>query len=920
MLVYKHRGFVSPDLNETLGIKKVEMRSTGRNNSGTAYIQLEGSVIRTETQRGLTIVTMNEDWTVDNVNRFDVYGSSSARSDLANFIRNRPSNKIFFIITFDSLRTDPDMSAALASFGAIRFNEIPFDSSYNNLDGYEYNTRIPYCAIAGSEVGIIYESLGSGIKNASYPHAQLNVMLPELKYFGCQGFGRNLSDLDNFEGNTYRYFLVRPMEEPANQYYKFSYFYKVVNQDNSMSHGAWVRIDLVNHDDDVILDTVYNRYITSKQWCKHEGYLPPLENGNKYRGSIVVDGATSNVKMDRIRIVKAGTHHPYYDDNHFGRVTDEYPSALHLRTSNFGPEPYYGDAIEGGYITSTQLFNDDLNIPVYEYNNVKGKYINDVYDSELVEVKDTDVGIIGNCVLYGESGNYQPKLTTTFYDDSMNVIDTMLHIDHTQDVPQDENVFLEWYIFKEDDIPNYANYARIQNIRYLPAIEDYGYSSNPQVNAVLAMPPNTKYIRYEFDKNTYNNYYVAYPCANTIVPMAGRNGFISPANFNMEPPKPPPATALVFENTLFTSFYTVDVGAPTPENIVAEWPRASNTTYWDDPSNATGQSADWFYDASANSFSNPNNSGSYIQLLSPDKSNAFEFESVVTSPSGDNDSIGLVAAANDSGSDFETIIVACNAGHIGPAKGFSLYLMSTISGNQVLAQSMPFSSTGQGWSGRTLRVRVIRDGNTITAQASNWNSNTLDESQELTVDLSTLTGTILTQPSRYGFFSFSQSNAQFLQYQVSGGGVYDRRTIYDGETLDTWYFNNSNSWVKTGGKLTDDITPPREVYNPSTRKTYNVSYGGTTLTENEGIVGSTPTLNVTMNTTTTYPVSDITTMYSYGMHTLTIKSVTESVNCSITFNDNDFNLTTTGDDGHFYLYLEADDGTIGFVKYNVVVS
>lgn len=921
MIINKHRGFLSPDLSETLGIKKVELRSTGRNNPGTSSIIIDGSVLTTTTNRGITVVLLNDDWSLFSITRFDVIAGKAQRDAFSNFINNRPANKIIFMITFDSINTDPNMSATLTAFGAVRFTEIPFDSSYDVVDGREYNKRIPYCAIGGSEVGIVYESLGSGKANVSEPDAVLSTMLPELKYFGCQGFGRNLIDMKYFQGNLYRYFLARPMDEPAGQYYKFSYFYKVNNQDANLSKGAWVRIDRVNESNDQILETVYNRYITSSQWKRDVAYLPPLQNGDKYRGSIVVDGFTTDIDVDRLFLVKAGINHPYYDDNHFARITDNgYISALHLRNGMFGAEPYHGDGIKGAYDAGYQLFDNDINIPVYEHpgSEVKGLFVASEHESSLVEIKDTDVGILANCVLYG-TGLFKPKIITTFYDENMVELLSQDHIIHNTDVVPNENIFLEWFTFKPTLVPDYANFVRFQNIRYGSIRTIYGYSSTPEINDTLAIPDNAKFIKYTFSVNGSGSYYIAFPSANTVVPMAGREGYLSPANFNLKVPELPPAVALIFQNTLFTSLYQKDVGAPTPENILAEWPRASNTTYWDNPNDATGQSADWYYDSASNSFSNPNNSGSYIQLLSPDKTDEFEFESVVTSSASDNDSIGLVAAANDVGGDFETLIVACNAGHIGPTKGLSLYLMSTISGNRVLASSVPFTSNGQGWSGRRLRVKVIREGNTITALASQWNSEDLREDYAIEVDVSVETN-LLSQPSRYGFFSYSQANAQFLQYQVTSSGVYDRRTMYDGSTLEAWFFNSNNEWEKTGALITDEITPPRTVSNPVTKEVFSVNYSGATLIAENGITGTIPDLLINANSTETYTAAFITGFYDYDGNPLTIVKVSQVENCTVSLVGSDVVVNSTNVDGNFYLYLEASDGTIGFKKYNVIVQ
>lgn len=921
MIINKHRGFVSPDLNETLGIKKVELRSSGRNNPGTSSIIMEGSVITTSTNRGITIVTMNEDWTVNSINRFDVISGENARNQFADFIRNRPANKWFFIITYDSIDTNPNMSSAMISFGSIRFTEIPFDPAYNSIDGREYNKRIPYCAIAGSEVGIVYESLGSGKQNVSVPDATITAMLPELKYFGCQGFGRNLIPKSFFQGNTYTYLLARPMDEPAQQYYKFSYFHKIRNQDNNLSKGAWVRFDRVNEFNNQILETVYNKYIISNQWKREEAYFPPLENGERYRGSIVVDGVMTDIIVDRMTLQKAGVHHPYYEDNHFGRVTDTgYTSALHLRNGMFGVEPYYADAVRGAFEMGRQLFDDSLNIAVYEEDNnsVKGIFVDGDHTSNAIEINDTDIGVFANCLLYSTSF-YRPKITTTFYDENMVELESQEHIIHNTEVEPGNVAFLEWFAFKPVEVPDYPNFSRFQNIRFGSIRAPYGYSTTPEINAVLAIPEDAKFITYTVSKDGSGNYYMAFPCANTVVPMAGRQGYISPANFNVSIPELPPVAALLFEKSLYVDFYQEDVGAPTPENIIAEWPRASNTTYWDDPNAATGQSADWFYNASQNSFSNPNNSSSYIQLLSPDKSGNFEFESIITSPASDNDTIGLVAAANDVGGDFETLLVACNAGHLGPAKGLSLYLMSTISGNSVLASSIPFVSNSQGWSGRSLRVKIIREGNKITAMASAWNDTDLREDLAIEVDLAAET-TLLAQPSRYGFFSYSQANAQFLQYQVTGAGVYDRRTIYDGETLEAWFFNDSNTWVKNGRLITDDIIPPRVIENPVTKKKFNVNYSGATLLEENGIVGTIPILSIPENTTATYQSTTLTELYDYDGNPLTINKVSMAENCTVSLSGSDVLVTVTDVSGYFYLYLEAEDGTIGFKRYDVTIQ
>lgn len=395
----------------------------------------------------------------------------------------------------------------------------------------------------------------------------------------------------NYKGKYYRFFNITPkIQIEYNLYFKLTYFHRFIGQDYAMEEGAWMRVDEIDATG-TIIRTAYNKYIKSKQWMKEHAYLEPLKTtGHYYRGSIVTDGRHSSVEVDRVTVVKAGKNHPYIEDNNFARITSKgYLSALHLRTGMFGFEPYYADSLKGVYDTTTKLFTDDIDVPVYEHggSEVKGKRISETHYTDYVTVGDPDAAAIGNCILYSEN-EFKPKITTIFYDENKSKIGEELHISHTNSVKANENVFLEWFAFKPHILPDYPNLEGFQNKRHGSIKEKYGYSSMPAINRVLGIPTNARYVRYKIERNGGSHYYMAFPCVDSIVPLAGQDGYISPVSFTFETPsfddylvgignigepstpEPSPKAMIVLMGAGYDNVYDWDeINAGTPGSVTA---------------------------------------------------------------------------------------------------------------------------------------------------------------------------------------------------------------------------------------------------------------------------------------------------------------------------------------------------------------
>lgn len=346
--------------------------------------------------------------------------------------------------------------------------------------------------------------------------------------------------------------------------------------------------------------------------------------------------------------------------------------------------------------------------------------------------------------------------------------------------------------------------------------------------------------------------------------------------------------------------------------ILETWPRVDVSTYYASPDDAQGESADWLYDPQQDSFVQPNNSVGNQTLLSPIKTDSYKFEATLTSPGRDDDLIGLVISADNSGNDAYQVIAWVNAGGLGLYSFYITYSSPTTSGvgirlagNAVVPM---FKNPLEGWDGKHIRMSIQRDGSNVSAKLSGWNDveNLIDDT-ELVIDLSTISSAEipLDVPTRYGFATRSQANSTYTDIQFRSADYSDDTNVYSIEGNKHWEYNNEN-WVLVGN-ATDDLEGVDIIINPYTKERYVIENGEIIFEANEGINYNTPNFDFTgQSGNIALPTSSILVNFTYT-ESIDIKSVFNGSNSDVLLSPNDEIILRLNGSGYFYVLISTEE-------------
>lgn len=409
---------------------------------------------------------------------------------------------------------------------------------------------------------------------------------------------------------------------------------------------------------------------------------------------------------------------------------------------------------------------------------------------------------------------------------------------------------------------------------------------------------------------------------------------------------PPALSVNMFETDVELDVFKSMNSPQTPLDIFNTWPRSQNQTYFSDPANATGDAAAWTYDANTNTFIQPINGLNYLMIHSPVAISNYTLETTLASSDPDGDLIGIVGASQYVNGELKTLAFIAQTGGRQHMKAFSAMLIddtssglnhkltaTEIAGNNFLEQD-PTATTASntvpeyGWWNRTLKIKVERTGNMITAVISDWNGAVYEEASRLTVDLSTLPngGSVLAGPSSYGFFTHSQGDSKYIGIQFESPDVSDDRVMYSLESNKKHSFSNG-TWSETVG-YAGDFTAIDLAINERTKEVFDTT-GAISLKKSVGISDVEGSVSVPPNATTPVTVSSIISQFTFSEAVLGIDYAGNGSNLTATLNGANIDLTTTTGNGHFYVYLKSADyvdpytkqttSTIAVRKINVTV-
>lgn len=270
--------------------------------------------------------------------------------------------------------------------------------------------------------------------------------------------------------------------------------------------------------------------------------------------------------------------------------------------------------------------------------------------------------------------------------------------------------------------------------------------------------------------------------------------------------------------------------SPSFADVFATWKKFSHLDANDNAVSADLQN--WYYDSTLNTVIQPNNSTSYNGFISPKSYSTYDISVRVYSTDGDDDTIGLVAAfAKDSNGKEHTLSFVRAANGTGGKtwvavldyRAFSL--TSTANGQAIIIDKSDTAPTsGNGWSnlGSGSVINMTRNGNVFTAKCSQFNSNTIDSSTLITIDLDTWSNVypsleLFKGKAPWGYSNFSQAQSKYENISIPNDNF-----IFDLVNDEVLLFNfNTKLWeVMPNTTPIEAIGTGRFSYNDITDKLF----------------------------------------------------------------------------------------------------
>lgn len=300
----------------------------------------------------------------------------------------------------------------------------------------------------------------------------------------------------------------------------------------------------------------------------------------------------------------------------------------------------------------------------------------------------------------------------------------------------------------------------------------------------------------------------------------------------------PEATALVYSDPTQAQNALATVSEPTQQDIFNQFGifAAAGATQSYYPTKADAPATDpystWVYDTNLNAIVQTANTVFYTGFVSPEYLDRYVLEVTVTSPGGDDDLIGVVAAHywDEVNGQNNTISFDVNNGgifgNIGPIVANKNHRGN---GEKVLGVSnhdltYPTAQSAGGWSGKRMRVKVERNQNIIKMVATKWDVlDTYDPTSEIIIDLNADPDlSMFIGPKSYGYSSSSQASSTFENISFTGGVNYD--FVVDMQQQIVYRYNVVTlQWESTGITVQDLYGYPRTVRNPNTGETFYIT-------------------------------------------------------------------------------------------------
>lgn len=253
--------------------------------------------------------------------------------------------------------------------------------------------------------------------------------------------------------------------------------------------------------------------------------------------------------------------------------------------------------------------------------------------------------------------------------------------------------------------------------------------------------------------------------------------------------------------------------------IFDTWARTDGGTFYATGETPGGQAANWRFDESEQIFRCTVNSTRPLSILSITRHEDFELAATLASTATDNDTIGLVIAAEVINDQPYLLVAYRTGGHLHSGNMFAIGYLEPGQTNPVIITSVNTGESSANWSvaGRTTRVEITRTGDDILVRATRFGSS--DYLPDLTLDLNSDSRLHKFKGAmRYGFYTYSQSDSQ---YRDVNQPHYGARAV-SLESSHAWEFIDGQ-WVDLGPvNIKNYIGFPKSVINPNTGEQYYI--------------------------------------------------------------------------------------------------
>lgn len=273
---------------------------------------------------------------------------------------------------------------------------------------------------------------------------------------------------------------------------------------------------------------------------------------------------------------------------------------------------------------------------------------------------------------------------------------------------------------------------------------------------------------------------------------------------------------------------------PTLAEVFKSWNRfVAHNSWFPSGTTPTGEAASWEM-ISDNQFRCTVNSVELTGFISPHEYDVYSHTADLSSTDFDDDSIMLVIAFKRiDGFNHVLMLERETGGNTGYTnnKGFSIYYFYGDSSGKK-SKVIKYASGDKCYSGGTntslygwnnmspTRVKVVRNGDSITCYSAPFKSTNLDAGEVISINLNDYPELSWAKGKcNYGYSCWSQKYSSYSNVIFEGGS--NTKEAFDLDTGEVWEFSG-NKWTKTGKTIQQVLGWPRIVSNPNNGMKYNI--------------------------------------------------------------------------------------------------